>query len=348
VDLIDEGQEAVYADDRTNWTADIYDQSMCYQACISLAKMMESLGRKAKFQYWENKASLIKANANQRLWQPKKGFYKIHTHLNSLKHEFAEEDIFALGGNTEAILSGLADEGQNRRIIKIALERQKSFKVTTISGSLLPPYPQSTFKHHLLDDPFEYQNGAQWDWFGGKLIYAMFNHGFSRLAREKLAQIIAKNVKNRGFFEWDTRDGIGKGSDYFLASASSLGKAIFEGYFGLRIGKNSLTIAPRLLKDSGMIHAYLPANDTFIAYSYQSDSKDNRIIMNYNSNFTQMGIIEILCPEPGKDTDWDARQKFQKVLIDGRDTSFQLIRNNNDVLIVFETDFLNHQAEIYY
>jgi hypothetical protein len=199
-----------------------------------------------------------------------------------------------------------------------------------------------------LDDPYEYQNGAQWDWFGGKLIYAMFNHGFSCLAREKLAEIIAKNVTNRGFFEWDTKDGVGKGSDYFLGSAGSMGKAIFEGYFGLRIGKDSLTVAPRLLTDSGIIHAYLPANDTFIAYSYQADLKNNRIIMDYNSNFPKNGTIEILCPRSEEDIEWESRQEFLKVLIDGKDASFQCIRKNNDVLIVFETDFLNHRAEIYF
>ncbi|MFC2165111.1 hypothetical protein ACFLT2_08970 [Acidobacteriota bacterium] len=348
VDLIDEGQEAVYVDDRTNWTADTYDQCMCYQACLSLAEMMQSLGREKRSQYWRSKASLIKANANRWLWQPKKGFFRVHVHLNSLEHDFDEEDIFALGGNTEAILSGLADEDQSRKIIINALKRQKTFQVSTISGSLLPPYPQNTFKHHLMDDPYEYQNGAQWDWFGGKLIYAMFNHGFSRQARKKLAEIMAKNVTNRGFFEWDTKDGVGKGSDYFLGSAGSLGKAIFEGYFGLRIEKDSLIVAPKLLRDSGMIHVYLPARDIFIAYTYQVDSKNNKIIMDYNSNFLQKGIIEILCPGSGEDIDWESRKKFLKVLIDGKDTPFQWMQKNNDMLIVFETDFLNHRVEIYF
>jgi hypothetical protein len=130
VDLIDEGQEAVYVDDRTTWTADIYDQSMCYQACLSLAEMMDSLGRIEKSQHWKSKASLIQTNTNKLLWQSEKGFFRVHAHLNSPRHDFAEEDIFALGGNTEAILSGLANEDQSRRIIVNALERQKSFEIS--------------------------------------------------------------------------------------------------------------------------------------------------------------------------------------------------------------------------
>jgi len=63
------------------------------------------------------------------------------------------------------ILSGLADENKTRRIIKVALERQKIFNVSTISGTLLPYYPKGFFKHPMIDDFYEYQNGGQWDWF---------------------------------------------------------------------------------------------------------------------------------------------------------------------------------------
>ena len=84
-------------------------------------------------------------------------------------------------------LSGLAEEEKSRRIILEALRRQEKFHISTISGTLLPPYPKKLFKHPLVDDPFEYQNGAQWDWFGARLIYAMFQQGFypRRLLRSR-------------------------------------------------------------------------------------------------------------------------------------------------------------------
>ncbi len=147
-------------------------------------------------------------------------------------------------------------------------QRQETYDVSTISGTLLPPYPKNFFKHPLLDDPYEYQNGAQWDWFGARLIYAMFQHGFSQTAKEKWLEIIQKNVDNRGFFEWDNKEGVGLGSDFYAGSAGSMGKALFEGYFGINLRHNHLSIEPKLGKESGNIYVYQPASDLFVAYEY--------------------------------------------------------------------------------
>jgi hypothetical protein len=42
VDMVDGDQQSIYVDEHTHWTADIYDQSMFYQACMNLALMMDS------------------------------------------------------------------------------------------------------------------------------------------------------------------------------------------------------------------------------------------------------------------------------------------------------------------
>lgn len=347
VDLVDEDQKAIYVDEKTHWTADIYDQSMVYQACLNLARMFESLGNKKKSALWVKKSESIKENSNKWLWQKERGFYKVHLHLDSLHHDFDEEDIFAMGGNTVAIISGLADREKSRQIIARALERQKSSKISTISGTLLPPYPANLFKHPLLDDPFEYQNGGQWDWFGGRLIYAMFENGFSRMAKEKLIEILRKNLANRGFFEWENREGAGQGSDYFCGSAGSLSKAIFEGYFGLKLKENSLSIEPKLGKESANIHVYFPANNTFIAYEYKFDENENRLTLEYNSNFLHKGKIKILNPwhrsKPGsKEND----QSKLRVRMDGEEIPFTAVRINYDEFIIIGTDFKKHLIEI--
>jgi len=63
----------------------------------------------------------------------------------------------------------------------------------------------------------------------------MFEHGFSRQDRERLLEIAKKDVANRGLYEWDSPDGTGRGSSFYSGSAGSLAKALFEGYFGLKI-----------------------------------------------------------------------------------------------------------------
>ena len=254
--------------------------------------------------------------------------------------------MFAMGGNTQAINSGLADEEKSRRIIQEALKRQETFDVSTISGTILPPYPKNFFRHPLLDDPYEYQNGAQWDWFGGRLIYAMFQQGFSQKAKEKWLEIIRKNAENRGFFEWDNKEGIGRGSDYYAGTAGSMGRALFEGYFGIKLKWNALSIEPMLGKDSARIHIHQPANDMFIAYEYAFDESVGQLSLNYESNLPHEGKLKILCSMFDL---WDRNEELKKmfeVQMDDRNIDFDIESKNDDSYIVIQTDFENHIIKI--
>jgi len=242
VDPEDADQQAIYVDDRTRWTADIYDQAMVYQACLGLSAMFQSTGKPERAKSWRKKAEELRTSTDLRLWQEDRGFYRVHLHLDPYPHEFDEDDMFPMGGNAQAIISGMAGADKARRIIQAALDRQRRFAISTISGALLPPYPAGFFKHPAMDEPYEYQNGGQWDWFGGRLLYAMFESGFSRTAKDRLIEVSRKNSANGGLWEWDSRDGAGRGSDFYAGSAGSLAKALFEGYFGIQLGENGLSL----------------------------------------------------------------------------------------------------------
>ena len=345
VDLIDQGEAAIYVDERTHWTVDIYDQAMFYQACLNLAEMFSALEGNENAAYWIKQAEAIKEQTNKLLWHQEKGFYTVHFHLDALKHDFDENNIFAMGGNTHAMLSGIADEQKCRRIIQTALERQKTMKLSTIAGTLLPPYPLGTFAHPMMDDPYEYQNGGQWDWFGGKLIYAMYTQGYSRAATDKLEEIIHKNLHNRGFFEWDYPDGTGMGSDIFCGSAGTLSLALFQGYFGLQLKNDSLSLEPKLGTDSAKIHAYFPATDVFVAYDYIYDPETSTLSMQLNSNIDTTGTVKILNPWHQLNTKEELKKNLT-VKSDGEKIDFQIMRINEDQFIVIETDFKNHTLEI--
>jgi len=347
VAIIDADQRATDVDERTRWTVDIYDQSMVYEACQELARTFSALDEKKKAASWQKRAESLKKNANGWLWQEDKGFYRVHLHLDSLEHDFDEDDMFAMGGNTQAILAGLADQEKAKRIIGRSVERQKEFNISTISGCLLPPYPARFFKHPAMDEPYEYQNGGQWDWFGGRLVCAMFESGFSRLAREKLLEIIRKSVTNGGLFEWDSRDGAGRGSDYYSGSAGSLAKALFEGYFGLRIEEKSLLLTPRLGENEAKVHLYLPAADIFIAYDYRPDKTEKKISFSCNSNFPHPGKIKLLIPWSFFGfKDRAEGKKNIKVIREGNLIPFDWLSLNEDDFIVVASDFRNLTLEI--
>ena len=207
VDPEDSDQKAIYVDERTHWTSDIYDQAMAYEACSQMAEMLSALGRAEEAASWTRTAAALKNQVNRLLWQADKGYYRVHIHLTPFPHDFDEDGMFAMGGNAQAIISGLANVSQAEKIIGEAMARQKRFGVSTIGGCLLPPYPAGFFKHPAMDETYEYQNGGQWDWFAGRLILAMFETGFSREARDKLLEVIRKDLANEGLFEWDTRGG---------------------------------------------------------------------------------------------------------------------------------------------
>ncbi len=331
VDIMDADQNAIYTDEHTHWTVDIYDQSMFYQAALELAGMLESLGEKARAASWRAAAGSLRESTLASLWQEDRGFFAVHRHLDDLAHGFDEGDIFAMGGNVQAVLSGLAGPIRTQSIIETALARQDAHGVSTISGTLLPPYPSGTFRHPMLDDPFEYQNGAQWDWFGGKLVYAMYQNGYSRAATQKLQEIIRKNIANRGFFEWDNREGVGLGSDSFCGSAGSLARAVIEGYFGVRLEKGGLRLEPRLGTDSGRIHVYLPAAAIFVAYEYQFDPWEKKISILINSNTRGLDRIWVLDPLPESGS-------IIKIYVNGKETTYQREIRGGDRYLVTQTE----------
>jgi hypothetical protein len=335
VDIVDSDQQAVYTDDRTHWTVDIYDQSMFYQACMNLALMLELVDDTSRSNLWKDTARKLAEGTRELLWQEEKGFFAMHNHLDELTHDsFEEKDIFAMGGNLQALLSGLASAAQARSILETALARQQALGISTISGTLLPPYPPGVFKHPLLDDPYEYQNGAQWDWFGGRLVLALFQHGYSQTARQKLCEIIQKNQANRGFFEWENREGTPVGSDMFCGSAGSLTQAVVAGYYGIQQDKNSFLLTLNLGTDSARIHLHQPADDSFIAYDYQFDQERGDIVLNIDASKAVRSPLRILNPWPSLSL--ENSSDHLNVLLDGRPVDFRLQELNSDIYIVVE------------
>ncbi|MHB8094205.1 MAG: hypothetical protein ACYDH0_04610 [Candidatus Aminicenantales bacterium] len=295
--LADQG--ALDVDRGTHWTAGIYDQAMFYEAALDLASWHEAAGSKALAVAWKDRAARIRRNADKWLWQEDKGFYRVHLHLDGLRHDFDESVIFAMGGNAQTLVSGLAGgpgSAKSKRIIEQALFRRKDFSVSTVSGTLLPPYPAGFFKHPVLDEPYEYQNGGQWDWFGGKLVLAMFESGFSREAREQLIAIARKDAANGGFFEWDTKEGAGRGSGDFTGSAGSLARALVEGYYGIRMTRDALELSPRLGRDEAKVHFYIPASGRFIAYDYRVDEKNRKLRLEISSDQEPGPAVSVLNP----------------------------------------------------
>ena len=328
-------QTAIYAGQSTRWTCDIYDQSMFYGAARALAGMLRNTGRVERADFWTRRAESVREAADRYLWQESRGFYRVHVHLDGPVHPFDEDDMFAMGGNAEAVVSGLAGPEKAVRIIQAALARQEAFRMPTIGAALLPPYPKGTFKHPMVDDPYEYQNGGLWDWFAGRLVRAMFDHGYSASARAKLLEIARKNIAAGGLHEWNAPDGSGRGSPVFAGSAGSLASAVAEGYFGVRLTRDGCRLEPRLAEDGAKVFFRLPASGSAAAYEYSWNPAEQRVVFRYESPSSRPGWIRLLLPRALSEAELDVRR-------DGRPVPFSIERLGEDVLLVLETDFASH------
>jgi len=329
-------QRAVDLHANSRYVAGIYTQAVVYRAMLELADLYREVGNVNRSGKWISKAEDIRRRTNAFLWNEKGGFYNIHRHLDFPEHEdFDETNIFATGGNTIAIISGLATREQSVRIITEAMRRQIRFNISTISGSLLPPYPKGFFKHPILDDTFEYQNGGQWDWFGGQLILGMYKLGMIN-ATDELLKISRKVLLNRGFYEWDTPSGEGRGSENFSASAAALGQAVVEGLFGIEWDQSGAVVTPRLGRYEGYIYLPQPSTDEFISYHYKpliQTKRTKRVLLKINSNIKSRIRLRIANPF--------ANMIAREVRIEGLPVPFNRFKENFTQGIEVEFEKLN-------
>jgi hypothetical protein len=258
------------------------------------------VGEREAARSWETRAAELSAAANRHLWQPARGFYRMHALLSwpGPGAPPADDHIFALGGNAMALLSGVADDAQARRVVAVADLRRRRFGMPTVSGVLLPPYPRGVFAHPILRDAYAYQNGGQWDWFGGRLVLAAFERGEAAFARRELGRIADQAARNGGLFEWTTREGKGRGSAAYAGSAGALGAAVLEGLYGIELRAGRLALHVRLGEESGGVRVQDVATGTRVAYEYAFSRPRRGALLRYESTAPGAGRLEVLLP-PG-------------------------------------------------
>ena len=74
--------------------------------------------------------------------------------------------------------------------------------------------------------PYSYQNGGDWTWFGGRMIQVLIENGFIDEAYREMMPMISRVQENDGFYEWYSVDNKPRGSGTFRGSAGVLGRAI--------------------------------------------------------------------------------------------------------------------------
>lgn len=227
-------QRSIKLSDRSQRTFSTYAQSLFIQAAEKLALMAERLGDKVMAGRWRQRGKAIAAECRKQLFLPDKGYFLIHRVEGKGDVLQWEQNILAVGGNAEAMRAGLMTHAEIARLLQVLEKRRGEYGLRTVSFTLLPPFPENFFPHPLLRIPWNYQNGGEWDWIGGRLVSALYQAGFRREADTYLQEIAAKNLVDMNIFEWSDKAGYGRGASFYAGAAGVLGEAILQGHIGLQ------------------------------------------------------------------------------------------------------------------
>ncbi len=337
VSIAYDSQSAIYMDDKTLREVNTYTNAYFVLAANALSELYAALENEGNAAFWKKKAEEIKQKINKLLWDEKRGFYRMHILVDKSEKIMDDASFFALGSNALAIQSGVADGKKAARIFENAGALQKKYNFSTISGVLHPPYPDGFFSHFAITKSYTYQNGGQWDWFGGRLILQEFKHGYSDNAYTHLLEIANKNSKGNGLYEWDTPDGKGMGSAQLAGSAGTLAGALFEGYFGVELSHDALNLMPRITRNGKFtVNVFQPS--TKQCAHYEMERNENKIMLNYEATVNVNGNLCVAIPHSAKNP---------SVLLDGNPLKlFPVIRKGADAYVCFLTSWTPHDAVI--
>ncbi len=212
----------VYLDENTHYAIDIYDNAMFLIALDNLMELMPDT--KAK---WEPIRKQIAENSMKFLWDAQRQKFIPHIYLDQspFPEDFDELEVYYHGGTAVAIEAGLLTRDQIKNALDRMVSNVRESGAATIGLTLYPTYPAGSFENKGMY-PYGYQNGGDWDWFGGRMIQQLIHHGFMAEAYEQIQPMLNRAVANNGFYEWYTIDNKPNGSGTFRGSAGVLYDAI--------------------------------------------------------------------------------------------------------------------------
>jgi GH15 family glucan-1,4-alpha-glucosidase len=228
-------QRATKLSERSTLVFSIYTQAKYLQAMDCLLKILQLAnehGYRDRIRVWQARRVSLKTQALKHLYLEDKGYFISHIVPTGDKEKYfkMEKEMLAVGGNAEAMIAGLMNREHIKKFLEVLAERREQYNLRTVSFTLIPPYPEGFFPHHLLKHPWNYQNGGEWDWIGGRVVKALFMKGFAKEAESYLLEIVKKNLANNCIFEWEDRQGTGRGAMFYAGAAGVIGEAILLGY----------------------------------------------------------------------------------------------------------------------
>jgi hypothetical protein len=218
-----EGGAVVDVDSLTHWSIDIYDNAMLVIALKDMEKLAKNDSDKKR---WKDLNSKIKSNIRTHLWDSEKNKFIPHIYIDGspFPENFDENAIHYHGGTAVAIEAGILSNDEIVIVTAQMKENVKQSGAPSIGLTVYPPYPSEVLGKNV-SAPYDYQNGGDWTWFGGRMIQQLIANGFVEVAYELAQPMFDRVLKNGDFHEWYKLDGTPAGSAEFKGSAGVLAKS---------------------------------------------------------------------------------------------------------------------------
>jgi hypothetical protein len=218
-----EGGAIVDVDGLTHWSIDVYDNAMLAIA----AQNMADLSTGGDKEYWEEMNHELKNNIRRYLWDEDNSKFIPHIYIDGspFPDDFNENKIHYHGGTAVAIEAGVLNRNEIAEVVEQMKRNVELAGAPSIGLTLYPPYPSELLGENV-SPPYEYQNGGDWTWFGGRMIQQLIKHEFVEEAYELSRPMFQRVIENDGFYEWYRMDGSPAGSAEFKGSAGVLGKTV--------------------------------------------------------------------------------------------------------------------------
>jgi glycogen debranching enzyme len=223
-DIAPEDNPGAVFNDKTHRAIDIYDNAMFLLAIDDMVAMAGPKSDLAK--KWKKVGRGIRTNARKHLWDTKSQKFIPHIYLGEspFPKDFDENAVWYHGGTAVAIQAGLLNKDEIAASLQAMRLNIKQVGGLTVGITNIPVYPKGLFVNGNVD-PWVYQNGGDWDWFGGRMVQALVQQGFGPDAYLELLPMVQRVKRHNGFYEWFDLQDKPRGSGTFRGSAGVLGKA---------------------------------------------------------------------------------------------------------------------------
>ncbi len=219
-----EGGAVVDVDSLTHWSIDAYDNAMLAIALESMAGFTNDTKEKER---WNILRTDILSNIRLHLWDGSSRKFIPHVYIDGspFPKEFNENEIHYHGGTAVAIEAGVLNPEEIVIVLSHMKKNVELSGASSIGLTLYPTYPEEVLGKNI-SSSYEYQNGGDWTWFGGRMIQQLIAYGLVEEAYELAKPMMERVVANNGFYEWYKMDGTPAGSADFKGSAGVLAKSI--------------------------------------------------------------------------------------------------------------------------